>query len=82
MQQVIDLTEHRTGVAETDGHSLEQGAAGHHEERGGHSLVRDVGDRQTDLALIEKDDVEEVPAHVPGGLHVPVNLVTEVIGEL
>ena len=74
LSQVIDLGEHVAGVAHADGRTLEQSAAGHHEQRGGNALVRNVGHGQTNSPVFQIYHVEEVAPHVTGRGHIAVDL--------
>ena len=73
-EEIVHLPEHLPWFSQADGRALQQRTAGHHEQRRRHTLARHVRDGQTDLAVIQEHNVEEVPANVARRFHAPEHL--------
>ena len=81
MEQLIDFTQRLTGIISADRRAFQQGAAGHHEERGRHTLVGDVRDGEANTVVLQPDDVIKIAPDITGRLHVAENMIVGVPGK-
>src|SRR5215203_2085038 len=72
---VVYPLEHRARRVKALGRRAEQGAGRRHHYGGGHTLVRHVTDDEAELAVVELQEVVEVPAYLASGLVVSRKLV-------
>src|SRR5450432_122138 len=60
---------------------LEQGPANSHEEGRGHTFAADIADREHQAAIVQKEKIEQVAAHLAGWLHLRMQMKIAPSGE-